>query len=150
MKITIKHYLFNLLVLFYCNAFSQNPVKWNIEFNCNNQSIIFNAEIEDKWHLYAVYVPHSKLGPLPTEFSFEPSKIYNLKDTIIQMEPIIRFDKDYGIELAYYEKKTTFTQFIVNEGKRVKIKGNIKYMSCNENMCIPFEYPFKINTKCQD
>ena len=145
---SIRNYVLTFLTFCSCGAQSQSPVFWDIEFNCDNQSIIFNAQIEEDWHLYAVYVPSPNEGPLPTEFHFKTNKKFKLKDSIFQKKPIMSYDKNFGVDLAYYEKSARFTQPIVTLNSKLKISGNIKYMTCNDNTCIPFDYPFEVKTKC--
>ena len=53
----------------YLISFSQNPVNWNISYNKN--TVVFSAEIDSNWHLYAVDVPFPNQGPLPTIVEFK-------------------------------------------------------------------------------
>ena len=146
----LRNYI--LAHLIFCSYFatSQNPVHWNIEYDCDNHNIIFNAQIEEDWHLYALYVPFPNEGPLPTEIYIKPNKKYKLKDSIFQSNAIMAYDKNFGVDLAFYEKSAKFTQPILPLKNKFQISGNIKYMTCNDNMCIPFDYPFELKTKCPD
>ena len=144
----IKNYTLTFLIFCTYYAQSQNPVYWDIKFDCDNQSIVFNAKIEENWHLYAVYVPFPDEGPLPTIFNFKTNKKYTLKDSLFQNKPILAYDKNFGVDLAFYQKSAKFSQSIITKKNKLKISGNIKYMTCNESMCIPFDYPFEIKTSC--
>ena len=72
--------------------------------------IHFKAKIEEGWHLYAIYVPSPEDGPLPTSIQFHKKKGVTLKDSLVQHSPIIKYDKNFGLDLAYYEDTTTFRQ----------------------------------------
>ena len=94
----------------YLISFSQNPVNWNISYYKN--TVVFSAEIDSNWHLYAVDVPFPNQGPLPTIMEFKKQKNYLLKGKVYQEKPIIKYDKDFGIDVAYYQNKTNFYQKI--------------------------------------
>ena len=86
----------------------KKPIKWDVILE--TEVLKFKAKIQQGWHLYAVYVPNPNEGPLPTSFSFKTNEKYILTDSIIQEKPIIKYDKNYGVELAYYEQEATFLQ----------------------------------------
>ena len=132
------------LNLFCFSFFSQNnPVNWNIKLS--DSSILFEAKIEKEWHLYAVYLPSPNDGPLPTIFEFNTSNNYSLKDSVTQSTPITHFDKDFGVEVSYYENEAFFKQKIkIGNDSTFKIEGNISYMCCNEQTCIPLYKDFSI------
>ena len=98
-------YLFSYLI-----SFSQHPVKWSINYSQDKNKVVFNAEIDSNWHLYAVDVPSPNKGPLPTIIEFKEEKNYLLKGKIYQEKPIIKYDKGFGINVAYYLNKTIFYQ----------------------------------------
>jgi hypothetical protein len=122
-------------------------VKWLTTYNSKKNILNFSAKIDADWHLYATYVPEPNEGPLPTLFSFTESKRYNLIDSIIQRDPITQYDKNFGINLAYYENSAVFSQNIKPLKNKFKIEGNIKYMTCNDSRCIPGEHSFKVKVK---
>ena len=47
-----------------------------------------------------------------------------LKDSLVQHSPIIKYDKNFGLDLAYYEDTTTFRQPITLN----KNKGYLKWI----------------------
>ena len=59
-------------------------------------------------------------------------------------DKIIKYDKNFGLDLAYYEDTTTFRQPITINKNKGYLNGSIDYMTCNDNMCIPYHYPFEI------
>ena len=89
-------------------------------------------------------------GPLPTLFNFNESKKYRLIDSIVQQQPKIEYDNNFGVDLAFYENKSIFYQKIEPIKNKIKISGNISYMTCNESMCIPYDLPFEIKVNLQD
>ena len=132
----------------YLISFSQNPVNWNISYNKN--TVVFSAEIDSNWHLYAVDVPFPNQGPLPTIVEFKKQKNYLLKGKVYQEKPIIKYDKDFGIDVAYYQNKTNFYQKIRPISDSFKIRGNINYMACDDNQCLALEKIFNLQINRQD
>ena len=132
------------LILITGNTFSQDKVIWEISYNKLNSEIHFKAKIKKGWHLYAIYVPSPEDGPLPTSIQFHKKKGVTLKDSLVQHSPIIKYDKNFGLDLAYYEDTTTFRQPITINKNKGYLNGSIDYMTCNDNMCIPYHYPFEI------
>ena len=127
---------FLLIYLFICLvSFSQAPVKWTINYYPDKNRVVFNALIESSWHLYAVNVPYPDEGPLPTIVEFEKQKKFLLKGKVFQEKPITKYDKGFGINVAYYENKTSFYQKIKPLANSFEISGIVKYMACDDSQC---------------
>lgn len=142
-------YLFFYLFI-YLVSFSQNPVKWNINYSQDKNKVVFNAKIDSNWHLYAVNVPFPNQGPLPTIIEFKKQKNYLLKGKISQEKPITKYDKGFGTDVAYYENKTSFFQKIKPLTNSFEIQGAVKYMACNNSKCLSLERVFSIKVNHQD
>ena len=112
--------------------------------------IIFDAIIDKGWHLYAVNVPVPNEGPLPTIFEFHTNSSYSIIGELKQEKPKIKFDKGFGVKIAYYENKTRFTQKIIAKLDSSEVSGEIKFMTCNEEKCLPFNYKFLVKINHQD
>jgi len=131
-------------------SFSQQPVKWTINYSLEKNIVIFNAVIDSNWHLYAVNVPFPNEGPLPTIIEFEKQKNYSLKGKVLQEKPITKYDKGFGTKVAYYKNKTSFYQKIKPLKNSFKIRGVVKYMTCNDSRCLALEKEFNIAINRQD
>ena len=131
-------------------SFSQQPVKWTINYSLEKNIVIFNAVIDSNWHLYAVNVPFPNEGPLPTIIEFEKQKNYSLKGKVFQEKPITKYDKGFGTKVAYYKNKTSFYQKIKPLKNSFKIRGVVKYMTCNDSRCLALEKEFNIAINRQD
>jgi thiol:disulfide interchange protein DsbD len=124
-----------------------NPVTF--EISQSGDTAIFHANIEKGWHMYAVNLPDPMGGPLPTEFIFEESNSFLLEDNIIESKGHTEMDDAFGIEVTYFENSAIFKQRIKNlsVGTASLVKGNIYYMVCNDQMCIPLERAFSFTLK---
>ena len=139
-----------LILNFYFPYFSQSPVTWETQYNIKENKIIFDAIIDKGWHLYAVNVPVPNEGPLPTIFEFHTNSSYSTIGELKQEKPKIKFDKGFGVKIAYYENKTRFTQKIIAKLDSSEVSGEIKFMTCNEEKCLPFNYKFLVKINHQD
>ena len=139
-----------LILNFYFPYFSQSPVTWETQYHIKENKIIFDAIIDKGWHLYAVNVPVPNEGPLPTIFEFHTNSSYSIIGELKQEKPKIKFDKGFGVKIAYYENKTRFTQKIIAKLDSSEVSGEIKFMTCNEEKCLPFNYKFLVKINHQD
>jgi thiol:disulfide interchange protein DsbD len=138
-----------ILSLVVANFFQaqHNPVTFDI--SQSGDTAIFHANIEEGWHMYAVNLPDPMGGPLPTEFVFEASDSFALFDSIIESKGHTEMDDAFGIEVTYFETEATFKQRLLDlsKGAQPDVKGNIYYMVCNDEMCIPLERSFSFKLK---
>ena len=142
-------YLF-IYSFIYIVSFSQVPVKWTINYYPDKNRVVFNAIIDSNWHLYAVDVPYPDEGPLPTIMEFEKQNNYILKGKVFQEKPITKYDKGFGINVAYYENQTSFYQKIKPLASSFEIAGFVKYMACDHSQCLALEKVFSVKVNRQD
>ncbi len=117
------------------------PVRWSYAAKrlSKTEAVVFiKATIDEDWHLYSQTVPDR--GPTRTSFSFSPSKSYTTLGTPLEPKPISRFEKVFGIEVAYFENSVIFQQKIkLNVNGPVTVNGSLEYMTCNDEKCLPPE-----------
>jgi hypothetical protein len=139
--------LFNLGI---AGAQILKPVTWSYAAKkiSKTEAIVFiKATIDEDWHLYSQTVPDG--GPVRTSFMFANAKSYTLIGKTQEPKPTVRFEKVFGIEVAYFENSVIFQQKIkLNTGGPVVVKGSLEYMTCNDEKCLPPEQvPFSIPIK---
>ena len=129
------------LFIFFGTATSQilEPVKWNSEVKKTGDDtydLIFNAEIEDKWHLYTQNIPDG--GPLPTTFNFQnDDKKIELVGKVGESESHTSFDKVFEMQLSYFDFEAQFIQKIkVLDPNLSEINASIDFQSCDDEKCI--------------
>ena len=74
-------------------------------------NLIYNAEIENHWHLYSQNLPEG--GAIPTEFIYNEnavSKDFELVGKATESASITKFDKVFEMDLTYFDYEATFTQ----------------------------------------
>ncbi|GAB5556557.1 MAG: thioredoxin family protein [Schleiferiaceae bacterium] len=136
--------LFTLVLLSLTfGAFAQfhNPVSWSfsVEQDGADAELVIKATIDEGWHLYSQKLPED--GPIPTSFSFVPGAQYTLDGSVSEGEPHVEFDPNFDMELAFFGDQAEFRQKIkVNSEADFTIKGELEFMVCNDEMCLPPEY----------
>ena len=131
-----------------------DPVKWEYtskKVNDEAYDLIFTAIIDDKWAIYSQFVEEG--GPLPTIITIEPGTGYELIDTVVESDENkeTKLDKVFDMEVSKFYTRATFTQRIQLDGNDEDIKGNIEYMTCDDEQCIfkpdnPFHFNFTADT----
>ena len=124
------------------------PVKWSVEQkNTGDKTaeIQIHASIDEGWHLYGLDLP--KGGPHPTTIVFETLQNASKVGEIQTASKLVKqFDANFNMELNWYSNDALFIQKIkFNDGSKVKIKGYVEFMACNDKSCLPpSKSPFSI------
>lgn len=116
------------------------PVKWVDKFTINDDKtaqVSFTATIDKGWHLYATDLPDD--GPIPTSVVWD--KLVGLEpvgDIITSRTAHREVDMIFHLELGWWTDSITLTQkFKVTENNNISASGQIKFMACNDNSCLP-------------
>ena len=137
----MKSFLVSLLITcaFCINAQQQDPVSWSAKYepvNDKEGKIVVTALIQKGWHTYSQR--ETEAGPIPTTFSFTPSKQYTLEGKAEETGAHEEFDKAFEAKLHVFHEKAVFTQKISVKGVGpFTIPFTVEYMSCNDMMCLP-------------
>lgn len=149
-----KYQIFCLfLVVSITSIFGQieEPFHWTsklVDVSANTKEIQFSVNIDKGWHLYGLTIPEG--GPVATTFNFEKMKGVKLVGKVTSASKLItHFDKQFEMNLSYYEKSVLFVQKLtITDSKAFSIKGYAKYMGCNDQSCLPpSDYPFTFSGK---
>ena len=141
-----------LCTLFTAASYAQiyEPVKWTVEQkNTSDKTadIIIRATIDEGWHLYGLKLPTG--GPHPTLVVFEKVGNANKAGEIQAPSKLLKeFDANFNMELNWYKSEAVFIQKIkFVDVSKVKIKGYIEFMACNDKSCLPpTKFPFSLGT----
>ena len=144
----MKRILFFILIsALSLHGFAQmvNPVSWDYKVQENDEGtvyLVFHADIDPGWHLYAQHFPSG--GPIRTTFNFDSTKNFELVgETSEHPEPEEEYDETFGIHVKHFSKKATFKQPVkVLTDQAFEISGNIEYQVCQEEKCVYFNPDF--------
>lgn len=127
------------------------PVKWS--FSVKNETsdeatLVLSATIEKHWHLYSQFIKDG--GPVPTSFTFKPSGDYKSIGKVKEPKPIEMYDKNFDMDLLYFNDKVSFTQKIKKlNNQPFTVTGTLEYMTCDDEKCLPpseVDFDFRLNT----
>jgi len=138
----MKNFFLSLLLLITISSYSQvalNPVTWVFSFEAINDKegyIVLKATIEDKWHIYSQ--KQNGDGPIPTSFKFTNSKSFVAIDSTMEPNAEKVYSEVFGADVISFSKEVVFKQKIQRKNKKeFEIKGELEYMACNDNSCLP-------------
>lgn len=138
--------LFNIMMLTCVCVLTQaqihTPVTWDIRLNDTGaveKEILFQAISEKGWHVYDQNLPEG--GPVSTAFTFETIRGAELiGEPTPSVEPTTFHDPFFNMDVRWFSGTVTFTQkFKVTDAKSFKLAGELEFMACNDENCLPPE-----------
>ncbi|WP_099464247.1 protein-disulfide reductase DsbD family protein [Parabacteroides provencensis] len=116
------------------------PVKWKVKLEDSaspEKEIVFTATSDRGWHLYDMDLPEG--GPVSTSFTFETLKGAELiGKPVSSVKPTTVYDEQFAMNLRWYPGTVSFTQKIkVTDPAKFKVEGQIEFMACNDETCLP-------------
>ncbi len=153
---TLTFLLLSSIILNKASAQTDNPVKWKLSStkisDCEYE-LLFEGDIANHWHVYSLTMSGDD-GPMPAKITIPKNKDYELDGKATEGTPITSFDKQFEVNVAYFEKTVTFKQKIkLKSDKEITIKGTYEYQACTDEKCIfppatPFEFKLKGTEDC--
>jgi len=126
-----------------------DPVKWLFEFKDHQSAekeIVFKANIESGWHMYDMKLPEG--GPVSTSISIDLLQGAELiGEPVASVPPVEVFDNQFNMNIRWFSNTVSFVQKIrVTDAKKFKLSGELEYMVCNDETCLPPErIPFSFD-----
>jgi thiol:disulfide interchange protein DsbD len=135
--------LFNAFILLCLCSIVQaqihEPIKWSFstrDLTDTERELVFKASVESGWHLYGIDLPEG--GPIATSFKFSEVKGAKLVGNVkAERTPIFQYDKQFDMELNWFAADVNFIQKIQLTGKEYSVKGEVRFMGCNDESCLP-------------
>jgi thiol:disulfide interchange protein DsbD len=135
-------------LLFCCNINAQirEPVKWRYYIK-ESKEIIFQATVEEGWHLYDMNLPEG--GPISTSFEFEEISGAELSGKVYTDSKVhSQYEEMFGMTVRWFAENPTFVRKLkITDRTKFQISGRINYMVCNDENCIPGEEEFQFTAK---
>lgn len=130
-----------------------NPVHFSSQLKMlkgGEGEIIFSATIDDGWHVYSTDMGSD--GPISATFNVV--KMEGV-ETVGKLQPrgqvTKQYDKMFGMELRFFEKKGQFVQRVRFTQSKYVIDCYLEYGACNDEMCLPpTEVAFKTEGVCKE
>jgi hypothetical protein len=137
----MKFLLFPLFLAFAAHGFgqSQDPVNWSASYKPGTSTegeVVITASIQKGWHTYSQRPTDA--GPIPTSFTFTPSKDYTPIGNTVESDAHEEFVPAFDAKIFVFTDKADFAQKIKLNGKPgFPVTLKVEYMSCNDKMCLP-------------
>ncbi|MGV3639520.1 MAG: protein-disulfide reductase DsbD domain-containing protein [Adhaeribacter sp.] len=114
------------------------PVKWSYaakKTGKNEATIYLKATLDKGWHIYSLHMAEG--GPVKTTISLSPSKLYRPEGLPLEPRPVTVFEKVFNMKVSYFSNTVIFQQKVKLSKPTAVVKGNIEYMACNDQQCLP-------------
>ena len=139
----IRNKVFAILLLACGLASAQilEPVSWSTSVRTlegGRLELVASAKIDAGWHVYSQFIGSD--GPIPTTFMTPDSKDLVVQRPVREPKPIIEFDKNFGMELAYFSKKVDFLIDAKRKNQSAfTYTAEVDFMVCDDARCLPPE-----------
>ena len=149
MKTQIRKTMLCLAALLACCnvAFAQmlEPVNWTQELKMvseNEAELVFNATIEEGWHLYTTDVPAD--GPMPAALRVDVMEGVELDGELQSVGDVhTEYDAMFEMNVNYFSNAGSFVQRLkIADPENYRFEGLLEGQSCTEGACMPVESPF--------
>ena len=139
----IRNQVFAVLLLACGLASAQilEPVSWSTSVRTlegGRLELVASAKIDAGWHVYSQFIGSD--GPIPTTFMTPDSKDLVVQRPVREPKAITEFDKNFGMELAYFSKKV---DFVIDAKRKNEMAftytAEVDFMVCDDARCLPPE-----------
>ena len=130
-----------------------NPVHFSSQLKMlkgGEAEIIFSATIDDGWHVYSTDMGSD--GPISATFNVVKMEGVETVGKLTPRGQVTKqYDKMFGMELRFFEKKGQFVQRVRFTQPKYVIDCYLEYGACNDEMCLPpTEVAFKTEGVCKE
>lgn len=122
-----------------------DPVKWSVTDSTAQlqpgsvATVRLAAAIDSGWYIYAI--TQKSGGPTPMTVSVAPSPPFTVEGNATGPQPVVIFDKEFGIETERYEGNPAFSVPVARaatfEPPPTSLDIKVRYQACNASFCLP-------------
>ncbi len=135
--------IFLLLFFISFSSFGQilDPVDWTFSGKHIDESTVelsFDAKMEPKWSIYSQFIDEG--GPVPTSIYFDESPNFELLGPAEEHSDHVKSGPDElfdGIVVTKFQDEANFLQKVKIVQFPATIKGEVEYMTCDNERCLP-------------
>lgn len=137
----MKKLLFALILMMFIGVVNaQQKITWTYSAKSlgnNKYEVHIIANPPPGWHVYSQLTPDG--GPVPTSFKFNKNALISIHGKVAEKGKVITyFDKNFKVDVKYFEGKADFVQIVTVKGKiKTNISGEVESMICNDRTCMP-------------
>jgi len=141
-QFVMKYFLLGILSFLAVSALPAQkiePVKWNFTANKiaeNEYDLVLTANLQKGWFIYSQYL-ESEDGPVPTSIELLTPSIELLGKATEDGHKKEGHDPIFDMNLVKYSQQVKFIQRIKVTPGIKQIDGEVMFMTCDDNMCLP-------------
>ncbi len=118
------------------------PVDWHFsseKVSDDEYELQVTATIDPGWYIYGTDLAPG--GPIPTAITFFDHEGVELLGDLQYPDAEVKYDPNFEMDIPMYGGHVTFKQRVkVLTGSPVKLSGELQYMSCDDERCLPPDY----------
>ncbi|MFT5833174.1 MAG: thiol:disulfide interchange protein [Cognaticolwellia sp.] len=117
------------------------PVDWKfsaIRVSQDEYEVNFDANIKEGYYIYSQFSKGSK-GPMPTAFNIdgEGDRLKTIRRKEKGEAKVRKYDNHFKMTLTKFADHVTFTKKIKLESGSKRLKGQLYYIACSDDICLP-------------
>jgi hypothetical protein len=126
-------------------AATHDPATWTVASVSGllqpgtTDTVRFAAVLDSGWYIYSL--TQKSGGPIPMTVAVAPSPPFSLADSVTGPEPVVVFDKEFGIATERYWGSPAFAAPVaIAHSPRVRQSSldlKVRYQACNATFCLP-------------
>lgn len=120
-----------------------DPVSWSTDFekkNAGTYVLKVRADIEDGWYIYSQHIDGD--GPIPTTLYFDEIEgVEYVGETAERgAKRVEEYDRYFRMDLVKFKESAIFEREALVEPHVERITGELEYMVCNDERCLPSSF----------
>lgn len=131
--------VFSMLIAGALPAQKVEPVKWNfsaVKIADREYDIVLTANLQKGWYIYSQYL-ESEDGPIATSIQWTSTGIELIGKATEDGHKKEGHDPIFDMNLVKFSQQVKFTQRVKVAAGSKQIDGEVMFMTCDDNMCLP-------------
>jgi hypothetical protein len=126
-------------------ASTDNPASWSVSSVSgllqpgSTDTVRFAAVLDSGWYIYSL--TQKAGGPTPMSVTVAPSPPFSLAGNVTGPQPVVIFDKEFGINTERYSGTPAFAAPVAiapgGQPRSPSLDLKVRYQTCNATFCLP-------------